>query len=63
MGEAFFADLRGLRGRGGAAAIATVPADPIAKSVARHGRRDGSAHVEAEDHAQYAAYLTRPATQ
>jgi len=49
MGEAFFADLETVDAAGGAAAIATVPADPIAKSVARHGRRDGSAHVEAEE--------------
>ena len=48
MGEAFFADLETFEAAG-VAAIATVPADPIAKSVARHGRRDGSAHVEAEE--------------
>ena len=50
MGEAFFADLEAFEATGAAAAaIVTVPADPIAKSVARHGRRDGSAHVEAQE--------------
>jgi hypothetical protein len=48
MGEAFFADLEAFEATG-AAAIVTVPADPIAKSVARHGRRDGSVHVEAQE--------------
>jgi len=48
MGESFFADLEAVEATGGAA-IVTVPADPIAKSVARHGRRDGSAHVEADE--------------
>ena len=43
MGEAFFADLRGDRARRrGDAALATTPADPIAKSVARNNRRDGT---------------------
>jgi len=44
MGEAFFAELEG---RGGTA-LATTPADPVAKSVARNGRRDGR-RVEAEE--------------
>jgi nifR3 family TIM-barrel protein len=48
MGETFFAELELLTAAGGAA-IATMPADPIAKAVARHGRRDGAAHVEAEE--------------
>ena len=42
MGEAFFADLEALARAGtGDGALATTPADPIAKSVARNGRRDG----------------------
>ena len=47
MGEAFFADLEG-REVAGAGAVATAPADPVAKSVARNGRRDGR-KVEAEE--------------
>ncbi len=34
--------------RGGAGALATTPADPIAKSVARNNRRDGR-RTEAEE--------------
>jgi tRNA-dihydrouridine synthase len=45
MGESFFADLEA---RGDGVALATTPADPVAKSVARNGRRDGS-RVEAEE--------------
>jgi nifR3 family TIM-barrel protein len=48
MGEAFFADLDARAGAGDAAALATVPADPVAKSVARNNRRDGR-RVEAEE--------------
>lgn len=47
LGEAFFDDLGAVERRG-ALPIATVPADPVAKSVARNGRRAG-AHVEAEE--------------
>jgi tRNA-dihydrouridine synthase B len=46
-GERFFAGLADLSGRAGAVP-ATVPADPVAKSVARNGRR-GGAHVEADE--------------
>ena len=48
MGEAFFADLRGGARRAGDGALATTPADPVAKSVARNNRRDGR-NVEAEE--------------
>jgi nifR3 family TIM-barrel protein len=48
LGEAFFADLDARAGAGDAATLATVPADPIAKSVARNNRRDGR-RVEAEE--------------
>ena len=49
MGEAFFADLEAAaRGGVGDGALATTPADPIAKSVARNNRRDGR-HAEAEE--------------
>ena len=44
MGDAFFADLEAR----GEVALATTPADPVAKSVARNGRRDGR-RVEAEE--------------
>jgi hypothetical protein len=50
MGEAFFAGLQEAAARSGAGdgALATAPADPIAKSVARNNRRDGR-RVEAEE--------------
>ena len=49
MGEAFFADLEtAARAGAGDGALATTPADPIAKSVARNDRRDGRP-VEAEE--------------
>ena len=44
LGEAFFARLQAF----GHAAVTTAPADPVAKSVARNSRRDGS-RVEAEE--------------
>jgi nifR3 family TIM-barrel protein len=44
LGEAFFA---GLEGAGGAK-VATAPADPVAKSIARNLRRDGT-RAEAEE--------------
>jgi nifR3 family TIM-barrel protein len=44
LGEAFFARLQAM----GAGVVATAPADPIAKAVARNGRRDGS-RVEADE--------------
>jgi nifR3 family TIM-barrel protein len=49
MGEAFFAELQ-TAARAGVAdgTLATTPADPIAKSVARNSRRDGQ-RVEAEE--------------
>jgi nifR3 family TIM-barrel protein len=48
MGEAFFADLE--RGQaGGAADLITVPADPVAKAIARRGRRAGDDQIEAEE--------------
>jgi tRNA-dihydrouridine synthase B len=46
-GERFFAGLGELAARAGSVP-ATVPADPVAKSVARNGRR-GGAHVEADE--------------
>jgi tRNA-dihydrouridine synthase B len=47
LGESFFAGLE--RGSGaGEGAVATIPADPVAKAVARNGRR-GGAHVEAAE--------------
>jgi tRNA-dihydrouridine synthase len=49
LGEAFFADLQAAaRGGAGDAALATTPADPVAKSVARNSRRDGR-RIEAEE--------------
>jgi hypothetical protein len=46
LGEAFFA---GLHARGeGAALLTTAPADPVAKSLARHDRRNGD-HSEAPE--------------
>jgi tRNA-dihydrouridine synthase len=47
MGEAFFAELETREGTG-EGAVATAPADPIAKSVARNGRRDGK-RLEADE--------------
>jgi tRNA-dihydrouridine synthase len=44
LGEAFFERLQAF----GEGAVSTAPADPVAKSVARNGRRDGS-RVEAEE--------------
>ena len=48
LGEAFFADLQSAARTDGDAALATAPADPVAKSVARNLRRDGH-RVEAEE--------------
>jgi tRNA-dihydrouridine synthase len=49
MGEAFFADLEAAaRAGAGDGALATTPADPIAKAVARNERRDGR-RVEAKE--------------
>jgi nifR3 family TIM-barrel protein len=49
LGDAFFADLASAaRAGSGDAALATMPADPVAKSVARNNRRDGR-RVEAEE--------------
>ena len=49
MGEAFFAELEATARAGtGDGALATTPADPIAKSVARNTRRDGR-RAEAEE--------------
>ena len=45
LGEAFF---EGLRGSGDDLAVRTRPADPIAKSLARHERRSGG-HAEAAE--------------
>jgi tRNA-dihydrouridine synthase len=45
MGEAFFAELEA---RAASGDVATIPADPIAKSVARNGRRDGG-RIEADE--------------
>jgi tRNA-dihydrouridine synthase len=47
LGEAFFAGLE-RAAAAGEGAVATVPADAIAKAVARNGRR-GGARVEAEE--------------
>jgi tRNA-dihydrouridine synthase B len=51
MGEAFFADLeaREAAGRGN---VRTVAADAVAKSIARNGRRDSFAPVEAPEVSQ-----------
>jgi nifR3 family TIM-barrel protein len=46
LGESFFASLEAAAGGG---PVETRPADPVAKSVARNGRRDGAARVEAEE--------------
>ena len=48
LGEAFFAELEARAAAGDAAALATTPADPVAKSVARNNRRDGG-RAEAEE--------------
>jgi tRNA-dihydrouridine synthase len=53
-GEAFFAGLHRLSaahgGDGGAAAaLLTAPADPVAKAIARNGRRSGPDPIEAEE--------------
>jgi nifR3 family TIM-barrel protein len=45
LGERFFASLDS----SGPDPIATTPADPVAKSVARNSRRDGQGHVEAQE--------------
>ncbi len=55
MGEAFFAELEATARAGTSdGALATTPADPIAKSVARNNRRDGR-RVEAEEPCAVAA--------
>jgi hypothetical protein len=48
LGEAFFTDLAARGAAGDDAALATTPADPVAKSVARNSRRDGT-RVEADE--------------
>jgi tRNA-dihydrouridine synthase B len=48
LGEVFFADLEA-RERAGRVDVRTTPADPIAKSIARNGRRDALEHVEAPE--------------
>jgi tRNA-dihydrouridine synthase B len=48
MGEAFFHDLERGQAAGGAD-LATVPADAVAKSIARRGRRSGDDQIEAEE--------------
>jgi nifR3 family TIM-barrel protein len=48
MGEAFFVELESWQASA-PAALATVPADPVAKSIARNGRRDGGERVEAPE--------------
>jgi nifR3 family TIM-barrel protein len=47
-GEAFFADLAE-REAAGRFAVHTTPADAVAKSIARNGRRDGDGRVEARE--------------
>jgi nifR3 family TIM-barrel protein len=47
MGEAFFADLEAAEAAGHARPM-LAPADPISKSLARHGRRSGG-HAEADE--------------
>jgi len=51
LGEAFFADLEA-RERAGRVDVRTTPADAIAKSIARNGRRDSFAQVEAPEAAR-----------
>jgi tRNA-dihydrouridine synthase len=46
LGEAFFA---GLGAADAGVGVATAPADPVAKAVARHSRRIGLGPVEAEE--------------
>jgi nifR3 family TIM-barrel protein len=46
LGEAFFV---GLEAAEAGTVLATAPADPVAKAVARHGRRLGLGHLEAEE--------------
>jgi tRNA-dihydrouridine synthase B len=46
LGETFFADLES-RERAGRGEVRTAPADAVAKSIARNGRRDSFDHVEA----------------
>jgi len=48
MGEAFFDELEAFRA-GGAADLLVEPANAVAKSIARNGRRDGDARVEADE--------------
>jgi tRNA-dihydrouridine synthase B len=48
MAETFFAELEA-RDAAGRFALLTTPADPIAKSIARNGRRDGAERVEARE--------------
>jgi nifR3 family TIM-barrel protein len=50
LGEAFFSDLRA-REAAGRPDVLTSPADPIAKSIARNGRRDSFEPVEAPEQA------------
>jgi tRNA-dihydrouridine synthase B len=50
LGESFFAGLGSLvRASGDVAAVATVPADPVAKSIARQDRRSGGHREAPED--------------
>jgi hypothetical protein len=50
MGEAFFAALEAAaRAGAGDGALATTPADPVAKAVARNNRREGRGRIEAEE--------------
>jgi tRNA-dihydrouridine synthase B len=51
LGEAFFADLEA-RERAGRVDVRTTPADAIAKSIARNGRRDSFDQVEAPEAAR-----------
>jgi nifR3 family TIM-barrel protein len=48
LGEAFFAEIEGWQ-RAGVADLLTVPADPVAKAIARNGRRGGDDKVEADE--------------
>jgi nifR3 family TIM-barrel protein len=48
LGEAFFADLEA-RERAGRNDVRTAPADPVAKSIARNGRRDSFEPIEAAE--------------
>jgi nifR3 family TIM-barrel protein len=51
LGETFFADLEA-RERAGRVDVRTSPADPVAKSIARNGRRDSFEQVEAPEDAR-----------